>query len=106
MFGTHVILNETEARRARAVIARIDEALASKAAFEPIKSGLPVTALESHRKAIVAQRASLAGSLDEYSQAKSGKFSPLAKKWQDDPGIILIVARLARGWSQADLAKK
>ena len=39
-------------------------------------------------------------------KAQSGEFSMVAEKWRSEPGVVLIIARIARGLSQADLAER
>ena len=106
MLDSSLTLNESEVKRAKSRLARIDSAMAAQATFQPLKSGLPINVIQKHRAAINAYRSALAASLDEYAQAKLGNFNALSEKWQHEPGVILIIARLARGLSQADLAKK
>jgi HTH-type transcriptional regulator/antitoxin HigA len=106
MIESQIILNEREAGRARASLIRIREALSASSTIETAKSGLSIAVLESHRKAIAAVRNELSRSLEEYEQAKRGNFAHLVDAWRTEPGVMLIVARIVRGMSQADLAEK
>lgn len=105
MHDPMTILNEREAREARATAAEIDRALSSDRLFEPIIAGLPVEVVNGYRRALMAQRTNLRALLDAYEAAKSGNHTELSRSAGDDPGICLIVARIARGYSQKQLAR-
>ncbi|PQV52184.1 HTH-type transcriptional regulator/antitoxin HigA [Paraburkholderia sp. BL21I4N1] len=44
--------------------------------------------------------------LDAYHRAKNGDFELLRQRAENDPGELLIVARITKGWSQKDLARQ
>lgn len=101
-----VILNERDAKDARAELARLDHALSSDEAFRPIIDGLPHQIISRYRRSIEVHRAEIETTLAAYEAAKSGDFSGLWKSVGSDPGLALIVARIARGLSQKDLARQ
>jgi HTH-type transcriptional regulator / antitoxin HigA len=103
---SRIILNERDARLARASAARMREFLASSSEIERAKSGLCVDVLNQHRKAVHSSARELAGALDAYERIKSGDLREAFEQWRHDPGVSLIIARVAKGLSQADLAEK
>ena len=100
------ILNEHEARDAKATIAEIDRALSSEQYFEPIIACLPLEVVNGYRKALLAERQDVRTLLDAYELAKEGDYSALVKRAGNDPGMALIVARIASGHSQKELARR
>jgi HTH-type transcriptional regulator/antitoxin HigA len=44
--------------------------------------------------------------LDAYESIKHGRFGEAVSKWKHEPGVVLIIARIARGLSQAELANR
>ncbi len=106
MLDAPIILNEREARKARAALARIDKLLSSNTYVSDAQGALPTDVLGMHRNALRGSRKALSSMLDGYEKAQSGEFSMFAEKWRSEPGIVLIIARTARGLSQADLATR
>lgn len=100
------ILNEREVRDAKATIAEIDRALSSERIFEPIVAGLPPEVVTRYRRALASQKADLHAQVAAYEAAKGGDYSQLRRRAGSDPGIVLIVARIARRYSQKDLARR
>jgi HTH-type transcriptional regulator/antitoxin HigA len=101
-----VILNERDAREARATVTEFERALSSEKTFEPIIAGLPLPVVNSFRKAIKGHRDELSALLGAYEIAKSGDHSELKRRAGNDPGLSLIVARIAQGLTQKELARK
>jgi len=106
MMEFSVILNEREARDARAVASELDELLSSARAFEPIVAGLPPQVVDGFRNALKAERGELEALVKAYEAAKAGDFEDLERRAENDPGLTLIVARIARGLTQKELARK
>jgi HTH-type transcriptional regulator/antitoxin HigA len=106
MFAAATILNEREARSARNALSEIDGALSSEQIFEAAISGLPVAVVEKYHRALHAQRSDLANLLKAYEAAKSGNWTELKRQVGADPGLNLVVARIARGYSQKELARR
>lgn len=100
-----IILNEKEAREARGRIARLSEALHSENALEPVVAGLPPEVISQVSRMMKAERDRLEESIAAYEQAKETRRpSALKTLINHDPGLMLIVARIANGHSQKDLA--
>jgi len=106
MSESPIVLNEREARRARSTLARIDDLLSATCTLESAKTGLSTDVVENHRKALTTARAALSRTLESYDRARAGDFDDLLSTWRGEPGVVLIVARIARGMSQSDLAAK
>lgn len=101
-----MILNEREARDARATASDLDKLLSSEGAFEPIVAGLPPEVVNGFRKAVRAEKRELESLLAAYETAKAGNFEDLKRRAGTDPGLTLVVARIARGLTQKELARK
>lgn len=101
-----VILNEREARDARATASDLDKLLSSERAFEPIVAGLPPEVVNGFRKAVRAEKRELESLVAAYETAKAGDFEDLKRRAGTDPGLTLVVARIARGLTQKELARK
>lgn len=101
-----LISSERQCGEARAAITRLEYALSSKQILESIVAGLPKVAVEGINKALVAERNELKNALDAYQRAKEGEIEPLKLRAGNDPGLALVVARIAQGLSQKELARK
>lgn len=106
MSESPIILNEREARRTRAFIARIDEMLSAHDVADPNKYEIPAEVWEMHGRALRDTRRASAGMLEAYESIKQGRFAEAATRWKHEPGVMLIIARIARGLSQAELAER
>ncbi len=106
MANLAVILNEREARDARTTTSELDRLLSSEQAFEPIIAGLPPQVVNGYRKAIKAEKVELEALVAAYEAAKVGDFEELKRRAKNDPGLSLIVARIARNLTQKELARK
>jgi HTH-type transcriptional regulator/antitoxin HigA len=106
MANPTVILNEREAREARSRAAEFDGALSSATTFDPIVAGLPPQVIDGFRKAIKSHRDDLNSLVEAYDSAKNGDYSELKRRAGNDPGLSLIVGRIARGLTQKELARK
>ena len=101
-----VILNEREAKEARTAITEIDNALSSETVLASIVAGLPSEAIDGVRKSLVTEKRELLALIDTYEEAKTGNFERLKERAGNDPGLNLIVARISRGFTQKELARK
>lgn len=101
-----VILNERDARKARSALDRARQTLSSSAVFEAARLGVSPTIVERHQKAISGLAEDLSVALASYENAKAGNYGSLVEKWHGEPGMTLVVARIARGLSQAALAER
>lgn len=100
-----MILNERDLREARNSVAVLDAALSSERALEPMVKGLPPEVVVQVARAMKAERTELAEVIGAYESAKdNGDHRPLQKRAGSDPGLTMIVARIAKGMSQRDLA--
>ncbi|GGM13086.1 hypothetical protein GCM10011534_38930 [Pseudooceanicola nanhaiensis] len=100
-----IILNEKEAREARARISRLSEALHSELAMEPVVAGLPPEVVSQVSRMMKAERERLTQAVEAYEVAKeTQKPTALKALVNQEPGLMLIVARIANGYSQKDLA--
>lgn len=101
-----IISNDRQAREAELAIAELDEALTSEQALKSIVAGLPNEVIEGVRRSLKTERRERAELLGAYKSARDGDFSLLKSKVGNDPGAFLIAARLIRGLSQKELARK
>jgi HTH-type transcriptional regulator/antitoxin HigA len=106
MPSAFIIANDRQARDASTVIRQIDYAFSSEQVLKSIVEGLPREVTEGVRRSLSAERDELADALGAYEEAKEGKSRRLAARVGKDPGALLIVARIARGWSQKELARR
>lgn len=106
MIPSGLISNDKQARGAEATIAELDVALSSEQALRSIVAGLPNEVIEGVHRSLKTERRELAEFLRAYKDARAGDFAPLKEQVGNDPGAFLIVARLMRGLSQKDLARK
>jgi len=101
-----IIGNDKQAREAAVAIDQIGQALSSEQVLKAIVEGLPREVIEGVRRSLAAERNELAGLLDAYSDAKAGKPELLIQRAGSDPGSLMVVARIVRGWSQKELARR
>lgn len=101
-----VISNDRQAREAAGHIGDLNEALNSEHVLEATAVGLPREALESYRRSLRAERDVLSRKLAAYQKAKAGDFDLLEREAAGDFGSQLIVARIVKGYTQKDLARK
>lgn len=100
-----IILNESDARLARARLAKLSESKSPEQTLKPVIAGLPPEVTILVDRMIKAERISLAAAIEAYETARdSGNAADLQQISSNDPGITLIVARVAKGYSQRDLA--
>ena len=100
-----IVLNERDLREARNSLSAFDAALSSEHALEQMVKGLPPEVVEQVARAIKAERAELAEAITAYESAKNGGDHRLLQKQAgSNPGLTLIVARIAKGMSQRELA--
>ena len=104
--STSLISNERQAREVEGAVAALDEALSSEQALKSIVEGLPAEVIEGVRRSLKTERRELVERLDAYRAAKSGNHGPFKAQAGTDPGAFLIAARIMRGLSQKDLARK
>jgi HTH-type transcriptional regulator/antitoxin HigA len=106
MVALPIITNDRNVREAEALIARIDEALSSEQVLKAIVEGLPREVIEGVRRTLSVERHELSEAVHDYLEAKAGRPERLTSRVGADPGSSLIVSRIARGWSQKELARR
>ncbi|MEM9897745.1 MAG: helix-turn-helix transcriptional regulator, partial [Pseudomonadota bacterium] len=100
-----IILNEKELRAARMRVVALDEALATDEYLKRVVEGLPPEVVSQLTAAMKTELDDLAKSIQAYEDAKdTGQPTSLEHRAGKDPGLMLIVARIAKGYTQRDLA--
>lgn len=100
-----IVLNEKELRDAKARVAKLSDALSSECGVTQLVSNLPPEVVTQVTKMMKAERSRLSVAIDAFDRAKGeGDTALLLKESGTDPGLTLIVARIAKGYSQRDLA--
>lgn len=103
--NTGIILNEKELREARSRLTALDDALASEASLKRVVEGLPPEVVIQITATMRAERDDLSDAIAAYDTAKdTSNPSRLEHRAGNDPGLVLIVARIAKGYTQRDLA--
>ncbi|MES3047150.1 XRE family transcriptional regulator [Sphingomonas faeni] len=98
--------SDRQAREISAEIEAISHALSSEQVLKAVVEGLPQEVIEGVRRSLLTERRELAQTLEAYKSAKDGNVELLKRQAANDPGAMLIVARLAKGWPQKELARK
>jgi HTH-type transcriptional regulator/antitoxin HigA len=102
---TNIILNEKELREARLRIERLSNALATEQTLSQAVAGLPPEVVSQVTEMLMAERKSMQNAASAYEIAKScGDAKVLERQSAGDAGVMLIVARIAKGYSQKELA--
>lgn len=106
MVAKSIIANDRQARDTASAIEQISAALSSDQALKSIVEGLPREVIASVRRSLLTEKEELAALLAAYNEAKAGRPEQLRERIGSDPGGLLVVARVARGWSQKELARR
>ncbi|SEA41446.1 XRE family transcriptional regulator [Paraburkholderia sartisoli] len=106
MSSQALITNDRHAREVTGLIEEMSRATSSEQVLKSVVSGLPPEVMAGVQRALTAERAELTAMLDAYLEAKRGNLALLKARAQNDLGEMLIVARIAKGWSQKDLARQ
>lgn len=101
-----IISSDRQAREAVSSIEEINSALSSEQVLKSVVEGLPREVIEGVRRSLSYERRELIAAVESYHSARRGDSMALKRRAEDDPGALLIVARIARGWSQKELARK
>lgn len=101
-----IISNERQARDTAALVENIDQALSSEELLRNLAEGLPPQVVEGLRKSLLNERRELLAALAAYEGAKGGNTDQFQSRAAHDPGVTLIVARISKGWSQKELARR
>ncbi len=97
-----MITNEVQRRSTEAHLRQFQDALANLEAKADAKKRSKLTQLEID--AVRAQADDLRTELEEYDQLRSGALSTFEASSLEELATLLIKARIARGWSQRQLA--
>lgn len=95
-----MITNEVQRRSTEAHLHQFEEAIANLEA----KSKTPTKLQQLEIDALRSQAADLRAELDEYDHLRSGAVSTFEAASLEELAALLIKARIARGWSQRELA--
>ncbi|MDN4574822.1 DNA-binding protein [Pandoraea cepalis] len=106
MSSQALITNDRHAREVRGLIDEMSHATSSEQVLRSVVSGLPPEVMAGVQRALTLERVELTAMLDAYLEAKRGNLSLLKARAKNDLGEMLIVARIAKGWSQKDLARQ
>lgn len=98
-----LLLNDREAAAARERLAAIELALSPEKTFALTSSGISAALIGKHAEMLGRRGAALREALAAYQALKS-QDSTLLESWRNEPGVVLVLARLFRGWSQKQLA--
>lgn len=101
-----IIANDRQARDAATTLERISRALSSEQIFKSLVEGLPQEVIEGVHRSLRSERDELTDLLSAYGEARAGDPERLRKRAAGDLGGLMIVARVARGWSQKELARR
>ncbi len=106
MVARVIISNDRQEHEIRILLAQISDALTSDSAFRALAEGLPHASVEPLRNSLKAEKLELRASLEAYADAKKGDVEAMTKRAGRDIGEKLIAARLARKWTQKELARR
>ncbi|MDN7681563.1 MULTISPECIES: XRE family transcriptional regulator [Burkholderia cepacia complex] len=106
MSSQALITNDRHAREVTGLIDEISRATSSEQMLKSVINGFPPEVLDGIQQALNAERAELTAMLNAYVEAKHGNLDLLKARAQNDLGEMLIVGRIAKGWSQKDLARQ
>lgn len=98
-----MITNEVQYRTTKAHLAKFEDAAASLRNKLAAKPKDRLTRLELD--AVTSQADDLSAEIAEYDKLRSGTVSTFEADSLADLAILLVKARIARGWTQRDLAK-
>lgn len=101
-----VLSNERQLRETAALVEGIDRALTSEELLRNLAEGLPPKIVEGLRKSLRNEKRELLAAITAYEAAKAGNTEQFQARAGHDPGVALIVARISKGWSQKDLARR
>ncbi len=99
-----LISNERDAAKARRSLDRMAEIRSGGGAIELSKAGFSDAAIQQFRRTVEACEKHLSVALGNYQTLKSGTGSELISNLANDPGSALILARIHRDLTQAELA--
>ena len=100
-----LILSDRELTLVKSDLQAVDEALLPANAFDLATSGISVAVIEKHADMLKRRRQNLSAAIEAYESLKSQN-TGLVDEWKNEPGVVLVLARIFRGLSQRQLAQK
>ncbi len=100
------ILNERDAAQAKKTLLRTAEVLSGRGTLDLAKSGFSDEVIQQYRRTVESYQGYLQQALNLYGALKSGTFKQPIANLTEDPGSALILARIQRGLTQAELARE
>ena len=101
-----IITNDRQEREVAVAIDQIAHALSSEQVLKSIVGGLPREVIDGVRRSLTSELRELGDIQKAYKDAQAGDFVGLKARAGKDPGSQLIVARVIKGWSQKELARR
>jgi HTH-type transcriptional regulator/antitoxin HigA len=106
MASSTIIASDRQARELTTEVEAISHALSSEQVLKAVVEGLPQEVIDGVRRSLLTERRELTETLQAYQNAKDGDVALLKGRAGSDPGASLIIARLAKGWPQKELARR
>lgn len=100
------ITNDRQAQQAESRVSELTEALSSDQVFSSMVEGLPSGVTAGFRRSLATEKREINEQLEAYKGAKLGNLDGLRKVSGTDLGSQLIIARIAKGLSQKELARR
>lgn len=99
------ILNQRDYRVAKARFEQLEKARASHSMLAESAAGLSTEVSDARRLALTAEQQRLAKEIETYELLR-GQYTPTLQTIEtDDLGMLPIIGRITRGWSQKQLAE-
>jgi len=99
------ILNQRDYRVAKARFEQLDKARASHSMLAESAAGLSTEVSDARQLALTAEQERLAKEIETYESLR-GQYTPTLQTIEtDDLGMLPIIGRITRGWSQKQLAE-
>ncbi|MGB7097211.1 MAG: XRE family transcriptional regulator [Xanthobacteraceae bacterium] len=99
------ILNQRDYRVAKARFEQLGKARASQSMLAESAAGLSADVSDARRSALVAEQERLAKEIETYESLRSRDLPTLHSIESVDLGMLPIIGRITRGWSQKQLAE-
>lgn len=106
MLSITLVQNDRQLAETERQVAELESSLTSDATFASLSHGLPAAILKDVRRAIEVEVRELNRAAVAYRKAKDGDCDSLFETVGSDLGLRLIAARICRGLSQKELARK
>lgn len=100
-----LILNDRDLVAARNDLNAVDEALLPANVFGLTASGISVAVIDKHADMLQRRRRNLNAAITSYESLKA-QDQNLLDEWKNEPGVVLVLARIFRGLSQRQLGHK